>query len=167
MDDLRAAIDRALALTPATRLIAIDAAGLVAAGERAVFAACTRDATRDARGVVADPFRLPFTEAVADRVVARFDRRPEPKARLREIWRILAPAGTAVIVVRLPAIHHRSALILNCLTRRRWQRWLIEAMFDPGGWDRVGGALIVSATKRDGLSPPPLIAAAALHPARA
>ncbi len=52
-------------------------------------------------GVIADPARLPFHEAVFDRALVTT---PLPKlgarAELREIWRILAPAGLALLVVR-------------------------------------------------------------------
>lgn len=47
---------------------------------------------------IADPLRLPFVEALFDRVLLAS---PLPDARglLRETWRVLAPAGLALFVV--------------------------------------------------------------------
>jgi hypothetical protein len=67
--------------------------------------------------VLADPSRLPFVEAVFDRILTTT---PLPKlsarAELREIWRIMAPAALALLVVK---------------ARRGWQ-------WQAPGWTRDG-----------------------------
>ncbi len=82
--------------------------------------------------IVADPLRLPFTEALFDRIVTTTVL-PEVQARaeLRELWRVLAPAGLVLLVVK---------------ARRRWQLkapgWhrdaldplLADAMFEVLDW---------------------------------
>lgn len=51
--------------------------------------------------VVADPARLPFVEAMFDRVLTATPLAPAgARAELRELWRIMAPAGLAVIVTK-------------------------------------------------------------------
>lgn len=65
--------------------------------------------------VLADPARLPFVEAVFDRVLATSPLPPLlARAELREIWRIMAPAALTVLVVK---------------ARRRWQ-------WQAPGWTR-------------------------------
>lgn len=108
---------------------------------------------------VAAPARLPFAEALFDRLLLSSPL-SDPRAELREAWRVLAPAGLLLLVV--PA-------------RRPWQRrrrgWrqgdldraLADAMFEP-----VAHAVVtvpnrhwtVLAAKRDGLSPIALSTAA-------
>ena len=104
--------------------------------------------------VVADPERLPFVEAVFDRLlVTTLLPSDAGRAELRELWRILAPAGLALLVVK---------------ARRRWQvgapGWrqselralLADAMFDELDWrietlpDRWHLVLV---GKADGLRP--------------
>jgi hypothetical protein len=67
--------------------------------------------------VIADPCRLPFLEAVFDRILTTT---PLPKlsarAELRETWRIMAPAALALLVVK---------------ARRAWQ-------WQTPGWTRDG-----------------------------
>lgn len=158
MDDLRAAIDRAIAPTPATRLVAIDAAGLVASTALAVYVALvgpTAPTGIDAsRVAVADPLRLPLIEGVADVVLVRYAATADPVARLREIWRILAPAGRLVLVVPLPPPHHLKRLIFHDIIRRRGAGWLAAAMFTGGDWQTTTGGFVVVAGKSDGLAPP-------------
>ncbi len=74
-------------------------------------------------GVVADPLRLPFYEAVFDRALVS-GRLPATQARaeLRELWRVLAPAGLALLVVK---------------ARRRWQ-------FQADGWPREALAALLA-----------------------
>lgn len=65
--------------------------------------------------IIADPQRLPFVEAVFDRVLATTHLpRPAARGELRELWRVLAPAGLALLVVK---------------ARRPWQ-------FQAPGWQR-------------------------------
>ncbi len=107
-----------------------------------------------AGAVVADPERLPFVEALFDKALVTT---PLPgsaaRAQLRELWRVLGPAGMALLVVK---------------ARRPWQwaapGWLREglepvlddAMFDVLDWqvetlpDRFHLVLVA---KRDGLKP--------------
>jgi SAM-dependent methyltransferase len=107
-----------------------------------------------AGGVVADPQHLPFIEAVFDKALVTT---PLPaataRAQLRDLWRILAPAGIALLVVK---------------ARRPWQwqapGWvqaklapvLGDAMYEILDWqvatlpDRHHLILVA---KRDGLRP--------------
>ncbi len=105
-------------------------------------------------GIIADPQRLPFTESMFDRALVSS---PLPasaaRAELREIWRVLAPAGLAVLVVR---------------ARRPWQfnshGWrqpalaplLEDAMFEVLDW-RIetipNRHHLILVGKRDGLRP--------------
>ena len=107
-----------------------------------------------AGGVVAHPQRLPFIEAVFDKALVTT---PLPaataRAQLRELWRILAPAGMAVLVVK---------------ARRRWQ-WLApgwvqaklepilaDAMYEILDWQVAGlpdRYHLILVGKRDGLRP--------------
>ncbi|MFZ4381226.1 MAG: hypothetical protein ACOYO0_04575 [Sandarakinorhabdus sp.] len=49
--------------------------------------------------VRADPHHLPFHEALFDKALLSADL-VQPRLMLRELWRVLAPAGLAVLVVR-------------------------------------------------------------------
>lgn len=74
--------------------------------------------------VIADPLRLPFIEALFDRaLVTTLLSEPDAQAELRELWRVLAPAGLAVLAVK---------------ARRRWQ-------FQAAGWTREALEPLVSA----------------------
>lgn len=152
MDDVRGVVAGGLALTSLSRLIAIDAEGLVDDAAVAVHVATGRGGVL--RGVVADPLRLPFVAAVADVVVVRNDLHDEPQARLREIWRVLAPAGVVVLVVPLPVSHGIGRLIARRIVGRRVARQLAAAMFEPEASQVAEGSLIVRAGKRDGLASP-------------
>ena len=104
--------------------------------------------------MVVDPLRLPFAEALFDKaLVTSTLPRMTAKAELRELWRVLAPAGVALLVVK---------------ARRPWQfqapGWVREklapvveeAMFEVLDWrvetmpDRWHLVLV---GKRDGLRP--------------
>jgi SAM-dependent methyltransferase len=153
MDDLRAAVATALAPTPAPRLIAIDAEGLVDGAAFAVYAAVGPRGTAAPRAVVADPLRLPFVAAIADAVVVRTGTGSEPPARWREIWRVLAPAGTLVVVVPIASRLRLQRFVLRQLARRRLRRTLGAAMFEVVTWQTVAGGIVIRAAKRDGLAP--------------
>ncbi len=157
MDDLRAVVADFLALTPTTRLIAIDADDLVDAAPLAMFAAVGGSGPRR---VAADPLRLPFVAGLADRVLVRISASDEPAGRLREIWRVLAPAGGLVVVVPLPASRSLRSLVARRIVRRRVLRRLASAMFAVDGWQVGRGALVVRAGKRDGLAPARTVGAA-------
>lgn len=165
MDDLRAAVATALALTPASRLVAIDAAGFVDAGALAVYAAVGSFGAP--RAVVADPLRLPIVAALADRVLVKYDATGEPDGRLREIWRILAPAGVLVLIVPLPTSHSLNSLIRRTFIHRRVARALAAAMFEVVSRQTVAGNLVVRAAKRDGLAPQRRATVAVQVPVRA
>jgi hypothetical protein len=67
--------------------------------------------------VIADPVRLPFLEAMFDRIlVTTALPKLSVRAELREIWRIMAPAALALLVVK---------------ARRPWQ-------WQAPGWTRDG-----------------------------
>ena len=150
MDDLRRAVARVLALTPAVRLVAIEAGDVVASDGLAVYAAV---GGAGPRRIAADPLRLPFVAALADRALVKIWHDDEPPGRLREIWRILAPAGVLVVVSPLPTSDSLNSLIRQRLIRRRVARRLVAAMFEPASVETVPGWLIIGATKRDGLAP--------------
>lgn len=167
--DLRAAVAAALALTPDSRLIAIDGgpggggpidAALGDLARLTVYAAVGGVGRRGPRAVVADPLRLPFVSALADRVVATIAVAGDPQARLREIWRVLAPAGTLVVVVPVPSSDSVASLVRRAITRRRVGRILAAAMFEVTSQVTVAGALVVRADKRDGVALPRRVAAA-------
>ena len=102
--------------------------------------------------IVADPQRLPFTEALFDRALVTS---PLPanaaRAELREIWRTLAPAGLALLVIK---------------ARRPWQAtgWrredlepvIEDAMFELLAWEietLPDRHHLILVGKRDGLRP--------------
>lgn len=113
---------------------------------------------------VADPERLPFVEALFDRLLVTTPL-PATKARveLRELWRIMAPAALALLVIK---------------ARRPWQfaapGWLEDelkpvlndALFEALDWqvetipDRHHLILVV---KRDGLRAAPIGRVEASH----
>ncbi len=102
-------------------------------------------------GVVAHPCRLPFVEALFDRALVT-TALPSPRGELRELWRVLSPAGLALLL--LPARHGLP------WKRLGWTRDLVEpqledSMFEILGWQssplpRTCAALV---GKRDGLRP--------------
>jgi SAM-dependent methyltransferase len=105
-------------------------------------------------GFVADSQRLPFHEAVFDRALMTS---PLPaagaRAELREIWRVLAPAGLAVLVV--------AARRPWQLSSRGWRQAALapiiaDAMFEVLDWQVAtipGRHHLVLVGKRDGLRP--------------
>lgn len=134
------------------------------------------------RLAVADPVRLPFVEALFDTalVAHALELSHEPRAVLRELWRVLGPAGHLILIVpnrsgpwarfeQLPFGQGRP------YGRRQLDRLLGEAMFEivrhrtllaapplPGtAWlerplsrlaPRLGGVHLVAARKTDGLA---------------
>lgn len=167
MDDLRAAVATALALVPASRLIVIDVPELVDAAALPVYAEVGAVAGETPRAVVADPLRLPFVAAIADLVLVKTDLVSEPQARLREVWRILAPAGALVLIVPLPTSLSLKSLIRRAFIHRRVARALAAAMFEVVSLKTVAGHLVVRAGKRDGLAPPRRSTVAVQAPATA
>ncbi len=129
--------------------VAID---LPMAGFARVACIATTDADIRLGTVRADPHHLPFAEALFDKALWSCPL-VQPRLMLRELWRVLTPAGLAVLIVR---------------ARRPWQPlshgWLREplalrldeAMFDILDWqvetlpDRHHVVLL---GKRDGLRP--------------
>lgn len=134
-------------------------------------------------GLCADPCQLPFHEAVFDQVLVIhcLETAERPAAVLRELWRVLAPAGELLLVVP-----NRAGLWATVETnpfgqgrpygRRALVAALAEAMFEvtdartalaapPLGmlaWTepmltravpQLGGVHFVRAAKRDGLAP--------------
>ncbi len=105
-------------------------------------------------GFIADPQRLPFHEAVFDRALVTT---PLPaagaRAELREVWRVMAPAGLAVLVVKARRPWQ--------LSSRGWRQAALapvigDAMFEILDWQvatlpRRHHLVLVG--KRDGLRP--------------
>ena len=151
------------------RLAAIGASGWPSRGRNA--------------GLCADPCQLPFHEAVFDQalVIHCLETAERPAAVLRELWRVLAPAGELLLVVP-----NRAGLWATVETnpfgqgrpygRRALIAALADAMFEvtaahtalaapPLGmlaWSepmlaravpQLGGVHFVRAAKRDGLAP--------------
>ena len=104
--------------------------------------------------IIADPSRLPFIEALFDRALVTT---PLPatatRAELREIWRILCPAGLALLVVKARRPWQWQA---PGWTRETLEPVLDNAMFEVLDWqtetipDRWHLVLVC---KRDGLRP--------------
>lgn len=102
--------------------------------------------------VVADVTRLPFAEALFDRALVAGEL-VDPRAELRELWRVLAPAGLAVLLV--PA---RTGWPW---ARRGWDRGRLEprledCMFEILDWQVArfpARTCVVLLGKRDGLRP--------------
>lgn len=87
---------------------------------------------------------LPFANALFDRilVVHTLEESPDPLALLREVWRVLAPSGRAIVVVAArngvwgnaestPFGHGRP------YSRRQLGELLREAELEPSGWTRA------------------------------
>ncbi len=163
--DLRIAVARALALTPATRLLAVAADDLVDAETLAVFVALGPTAAGP-RSVVADPHRLPLVEGLADRALVRLAALGDPPTALREIWRVLAPAGWLVLVVPLPPRRSLRRPVVQRLRRRRTARLLATCMFEATSVEVTPTALVVRAEKRDGFGVAPVRRQASLSGAR-
>jgi SAM-dependent methyltransferase len=87
---------------------------------------------------------LPFANALFDRILAvhAVEESPDPTALLREVWRVLAPAGRVIVVVAA-----RNGLWANSeatpfghgrpYTRRQLGELLREAELEPSGWTRA------------------------------
>jgi len=113
------------------------------------------------RAVIADPVRLPLVEAVADRALVGLGVLDDPAA-LRELWRVLAPAGSLVVAAPLPRHGALGSSLLTRLLRHRVTRRLtVHRLFEPVEVAATRTALVIRADKRDGLSPPPLTATVA------
>lgn len=135
------------------------------------------------RLAVADPARLPFVEALFDTalVVHALEHAAEPRAVLRELWRVLGPAGHLILLVpnrsgpwaRFESLPFGQGRPYG---RRQLGRLLDEAMFEivrhrtllaappfaATAWlerplarlvPRLGGVHLVAARKTDGLAP--------------
>lgn len=100
-----------------------------------------REASLTALG---DETRLPFKEAMFDRVVLihALEEAGEPARILREVWRILAPEGRVAIVCA-----HRAGLWSRAdstpfghgrpFSRTQLARLLNNALFEPTAWSRA------------------------------
>ena len=201
---LRAALGPLVRAGATTRLLAIGAGPLLdidpASVERVVLAGATPrawPATGLNCAIAADPAHLPFVEAIFDQaiVVHALEASESPRALLRELWRVLAPAGELVLIVP-----NRSSLwALTEATplgegrtygRRALGRTLDDAMFEiverrtvlaappiaALAWSEAllariapgfGGVHLVRAAKRDGLAPVGKIRVTAATPAPA
>ena len=112
----------------------------------------TSDADMRPGTVRADPHHLPFTEALFDKALWSCPL-VQPRLMLRELWRVLAPAGIAVIIVRARRPWHGLA---HGWLREPLALRFDEAMFDVLDWqtdslpDRHHVVLV---GKRDGLKP--------------
>ncbi len=102
--------------------------------------------------VRADPHHLPFTEALFDKALWSCPL-VQPRLMLRELWRVLGPAGLAVLIVRARRPWHG---LSHGWLREPLALRLDEAMFEVLDWqvqtlpDRHHVVLV---GKRDGLKP--------------
>ena len=149
---LRTATTGALRLTAATRLLGIRDDGLLDATPVTDLAHCATVSTAGPRAVVADPCRLPFVAALFDTALVRVADAAVLPAELREVWRVLAPAGIVVVVARdlLGGLLDRD---VAGFTARRLTRVLAAAMFEAGEVHAAAHYLVVRAHKTDGLAP--------------
>lgn len=139
--------------------------------------------TTASRSAVADPERLPFTDALFDDalLIHALELCERPRAVLRELWRVLSPAGRIVLVVP-----NRAGVWARVETlpfgrghpygRGALTRLLEDAMFEVESWStalsappvtrlrwlerplarfapHLGGVHVVAARKTDGLRP--------------
>jgi SAM-dependent methyltransferase len=97
--------------------------------ERVACVAATDDDTRPGT-VRADPHHLPFHESLFDKALLSAPL-VQPRLMLRELWRVLSPAGLAVLVVRARRPWHAfdNGWLRDPLALR-----LDEAMFEVLDW---------------------------------
>lgn len=155
--EIGAAIRAVLPLMPTTRLLARGAEGVLAAADTATVAhaamigAAAWPGGAPSVAVAADPLRLPFIAGLFDAALAMT---PLDAGSLRELWRVLSPAGVLVAVVpRRSLIPRDTGLDGAHHSRASLTRLLEAAMFEAGAWTRIAGVHVVRATKRDGLAP--------------
>ena len=91
-----------------------------------------------------DESRLPFAEALFDRVILvhAFEEAEDPRRILREVWRVLAPEGRLAVICA-----HRSGLWSRAestpfghgrpFSRTQLSRLLTDALFEPTAWSRA------------------------------
>lgn len=176
-DRVGEAVRALLTVTPESRLLVIGDGGILGAAVPVVahLAVVTVVATPwPAAGlsvaVVAQPDRLPFVEALFDQaVVANWtadtsSTGTDLATMLRELWRVLAPAGTLIV-----AVPSRRAwpLARAGSSRGELTRALDTAMFEPLDWVKADGCHVVRAAKRDGVAPVGRVTAATTRPALA
>ncbi|TRW18181.1 class I SAM-dependent methyltransferase [Glacieibacterium frigidum] len=154
-------------------------------------------ATAASRSAVADPERLPFADALFDDalLVHALELCERPRAVLRELWRVLSPAGRVVLVVpnragiwaRVEALPFGRG---HPYGRGALTRLLDDAMFEVESWStalsappvtrlrwlerplarlapHLGGVHVVAARKIDGLRPAGKVSAARFEEAMA
>jgi SAM-dependent methyltransferase len=145
-----------LPLMPTTRLLALGGSAVLDAADVAMvaYAALVGEAAWPGTGlsiaVAADPRRLPFVEGVFDAALAMTSL---DAPGLRELWRVLGPAGVLVAVVPRRALIPRETGIDGAHhSRASLTKLLDAAMFEAGDWTKVAGVHVVRATKRDGLA---------------
>lgn len=139
--------------------------------------------TAPSRAAVADPERLPFGDALFDDalLIHALELAERPRVVLRELWRVLAPAGRVVLVVpNRGGFWARSEAVPfgrgHPYGRGGLTRLLEDAMFEVEHWSMalaapptislrwleaplarfaptLGGVHVVSARKTDGLRP--------------
>ncbi|WP_419814916.1 class I SAM-dependent methyltransferase [Glacieibacterium sp.] len=145
--------------------------------------------TQPNRAAAADPERLPFNDALFDDalLIHALELVERPRVVLRELWRVLAPAGRLVLVVpnragvwaRVESVPFGRG---HPYGKRGLTRLLGDAMFEVEHWDMalsappsprlrwlegplarfaptLGGVHVVSASKIDGLRPVGRVAA--------
>jgi SAM-dependent methyltransferase len=119
--------------------------------ERVAFVATT-DADIRSGTLRADPHHLPFAAALFDKALWSCPL-VQPRLMLRELWRVLAPAGLAVLVVRARRPWHALA---HGWLREPLALRLDEAMFEVLDWQvetLPERHHVVLVGKRDGLKP--------------
>ena len=149
---LRAALRAGLALGPATRLLAFDPAALepddaATVAHLALCAAAPWPPEGASCALVADPLRLPFVAALFDTIIVSnvLEATDAPAALLREMRRVVAPAGIVWLIAPRRWLSLGHGLPGHHFSRARLERLLVEAMLEPVGWETFGASYLVRA----------------------
>ena len=152
---LRTAIRGHLVTGPATRLFAftvdaLDINDCNAVAHIAVAGMLPWPAAGPSVTVAADPLRLPFAAALFDTVVVTgtLEFSDTPSALLREVRRVIAPAGIAILAVPRRRLEFGNRLNGRHFSRAQLDRLLVEAALEPTDWATVGGSHVVRAQPR-------------------
>ena len=121
-------------------------------GFERVACVATTDADIRPGTLRADPHHMPFAEAMFDKALLSCPL-VQPRLSLRELWRVLSPAGLVVLIVRARRPWHG---LSHGWLREPLALRLDEAMFDVLDWqvhNLPERHHVVLAGKRDGLRP--------------
>lgn len=148
-----------LVLGGATRLLAfgteaLDTGDVAAVAHAACIAATPWPPGAASITVQANPLRLPFVEALFDVAIVAgvLEASDAPAALLREVRRVMAPAGVVWLIAPRRWLSLGHAVPGHHFARARLERLLVEAMLEPVAWDGIGPCYLVRAEPRGGVS---------------